>query len=90
VCGQHIQLLSFPNSRVPSTLVELLQYCSNVQHLSLLSALDSEQLRKIIHHMRCLQILEVGADGDIKILLSKTARLKELTIYTQPDIYMYT
>ena len=85
VCGQHIKVLSFPNSRVSSTLVEMLRYCSNVQHLSLLSAnLDSEQLIKIIHHMRCLQILEVNTDDDIKNLLSKTAKLKELVISASP------
>ena len=35
VCVQHIKVLSFPYIRVPSTLVEMLQYCSSVQHLSL-------------------------------------------------------
>ena len=59
VCGQHIKVLSFPYSRVTSTrLVEMLQYCSNVQHLSLPSTkLDPEQLRMTIHHMGCLQTL---------------------------------
>ena len=28
VCGQRIKVLSFPNSRLSSTLVEMLQYCS--------------------------------------------------------------
>ena len=55
VCGQHIKVLSLPYSRVPSTLVEMLQYCSDVQHLSLQSTkLDPEQLTKTMHHMRCL------------------------------------
>jgi len=34
--------------------------------------------------MRCLQILEVNAGGDIKKLLSKTAKLKQLTISGPP------
>ena len=73
VCGQHIKMLSFPYSRVTSTrLVEMLQYCSNVQHLSLPSRkLDPEQLRMTIHHMGCLQTLELTVDNnsDIKQLL---------------------
>ena len=45
VCGQQIKVLSFPNIRAPLTLEEMLQYCSNVQHLSLpLPKLDYEQL----------------------------------------------
>ena len=32
VCGQHIKVASFPYSKIP---VEMLQYCSNIQHLSL-------------------------------------------------------
>jgi len=35
VCGHHIKALSFLKSRLPSTLVEMLKYFSNVQHLSL-------------------------------------------------------
>ena len=59
MCGQHVIMLSFPYSRVASTrLIEMLQYCSNVQHLSLPSTkLDPEQLRMTIHHMGCLQTL---------------------------------
>jgi len=33
VSGQHITVLSFSNSKLPSALVEMLQYCNNVQHL---------------------------------------------------------
>ena len=54
--------LSFPYSRVPSTLVEMLQYCSNVQRLSLpCSELDSKQLRSAINCMGCLHTLELWA-----------------------------
>ncbi|XP_065914507.1 uncharacterized protein [Dysidea avara] len=83
VCGQHVKVLSFPYCRVPSTLVEMLQYCSNVQHLSLPSTkLDPEQLRKSIHHMGCLQTLELKVDNerDIKQLLLITGQLRELSI----------
>jgi len=61
MCGEHIRVLAFPNySRAPSTLVEMLQYCSNVQHLSLPSTVVARdnllnkglldpKLRKAIH-----------------------------------------
>ncbi|XP_065907093.1 uncharacterized protein [Dysidea avara] len=86
MCGQHVIMLSFPYSRVASTrLIEMLQYCSNVQHLSLPSTkLDPEQLRMTIHHMGCLQTLElelwVDDDSDIKQLFLSTGHLRELTI----------
>jgi len=57
VGGQYIKVLSFPNSRVPSTLVEMLQYCSNVSLPS--TKLGYEQLSMIMHHMRCLQTLKL-------------------------------
>ena len=80
VCGQHIRTLSFPN-KVPSTLVEMLQYCSNVQHISLPSA-NPEQLLMMIHHIRHLQTLElkVDCDSDIEQLFLCTSHLKEITI----------
>ena len=83
VCGEHVKVLSFPSSRVPS-LVEMLQYCSNVQHLSLPSTkLVPEQLRKAIHHMGCLQTLELKADNEcqIKQLLFETGQLREITLF---------
>ena len=85
VCGQHIKILSFPNCRVPSTLVEMLQYCSNVQHLSLPSTkLDREQLRNTIH-MGCLQTLEVevDCDSDIKELFLTAWNLSQLSIHVK-------
>jgi len=59
VCGQQIKVLFFPFSRVPPTLVEMLQYYSNVQHLSLPSTkLRSRQLRRITKAMQHLETLE--------------------------------
>ena len=92
VCGQHIRILSFPYSRVPSTLEEMLQYCSNVQHLSLQSIkLDPEQLTKIIDHMRYLQTLElkVDDDTDIEQFLLYTGQLHELTIHVTSNSRSY-
>ena len=85
VCGQHIKVLSFPYSRVPSTLVEMLQYCSSVQHLSLPSTkLDPGQLQRIIHQMRYLKTLEVKVynDSDVKQLFFDTnySHLQEIAI----------
>ena len=53
----------------------MLQYCSNVQHLSLSSTkLDPEQLRNTMHHMGCVQTLNlnVDIDSDIEQLFLKT------------------
>ena len=82
VCGRHIKVLSFPKSRVPLTLVEMLQYCSNVQHLSLPSAkLNPGQLRIMMNHMTHLEILEIKVDeeGDVKQLLN-AEQIKHLKI----------
>ena len=65
VCGQYIKVLSFPNSRISLILLEMLQYCSNVQHLSLPSIkLGPESLRNTI---RCLQTLELKVDNNYDI-----------------------
>ena len=90
MCGRHVKMLSFPYCRVPSTLIEMLKYCSNVQHLSLPSTkLDPEQLQKIIHHMGCLQSLELKVDNDkdIKQLLHNANHLKEITIMSDCMIH---
>ncbi|XP_065906237.1 F-box and leucine-rich repeat protein 13-like [Dysidea avara] len=84
MCGQYIKVVSFPNCRIPSRVVKMLQYCSNIERLSLPSnRLSPVQLRKIIHHMECLQILELKVDNssDMKQLLLHTGHLKELTIF---------
>ncbi|XP_065920271.1 uncharacterized protein [Dysidea avara] len=91
VCGQHIKLLSLPNCRVSSIP---LQYCSNVQHLSLPSTkLDPDQLRNTIHHMGCLQTLElkVEDDSNIEHLLLITSNLREMVIHIHPcsDLVRY-
>ena len=87
VSGEHIKLLSFPDSTIPPTLVETLQYCSNVQHLSLPSTmLDPEQLRITVNHMRNLQTLEFNVDkyaiSAIEQLFLNVVHLKELTVFS--------
>jgi len=91
-CGQHIKVLSFPNfNRVPSTIIQMLKYCSNVQHLSLSSTvLDHEQLRKAIHYMGHLEILEIEVDSwNIEKLLVATSHLRELTMYNYVHCLIY-
>ena len=97
VCGRHVKTLSFPYCRVSSTLIEILQYCSNVQHLSLPSTkLDPEQLQKIIHLIGCLHTLEIKVDYNSNIghLFSNTSHLKEITIISDSgprfgDLFKY-
>ena len=91
VCGQHIKVLALPNcSRAPSTLVEMLQYCSNVKHLRLpstvvardnlfIKGLLDPKLRKAICHMKHLQTLEIGVHYDSNI--NTSPHLSELTMY---------
>ena len=79
VCGKHIKLLAFPNfNRAPSIILQMLKYCSNVQHLSLSSTVfDHEQLRKAIHHMGHLETLEIKIDSwNVEQLLVATSHLR--------------
>ena len=95
--GQHVKALSFQYCRVSSTLIEMLQCCSNVQHLSLPSIkLDPEQLQKIIHLIGCLHTLEIKVDYNSNIghLFSNTSHLKEITIISDSgprfgDLFKY-
>jgi len=71
------------NCGVPSTQVMMIQYCSNVQHLSLpLTKLGSKQLRKTTHHIGCLKTLQlkVDDDSDIKLFFLTTSKVKELSV----------
>ena len=104
-CGVHIRRLSFPQQvicpcRLPNTenqvilklmqMAEMLQFCSNVTHLSL-PALDhsnsssddsGEQLRRSIQEMKHLEVLTIHCYTSVKPYLSLKTALKELTIYT--------
>ena len=104
-CGVHIRRLSFPQQlihprRLPNTesqaipklmqMAEMLQFCSNLTHLSL-PALDysnsifdnlDEQLRRGIQEMKHLEVLTIHCYTSVKPYLSLKTALKELTIYT--------
>jgi len=86
VCGQNIEVFCFLTRSVPgpSTLVEMVQYCGNVQHFSLPETeLDLEVLRNVVQHMRCLQSLEIKVDKkDIKQLFLNAVKLRILTIHS--------
>jgi len=87
-CGQHVKVLSFPYCRVPSTLVEILQYCSNVQRISLpLTKLDNELITKVLNYTACLQALDLQtvelnrfSQGDFQTLLIIVSHLNELIV----------
>ena len=103
--GVHIRRLSFPQQvicpcRLPNTenqvilkllqMAEMLQFCSNLTHLSL-PALDhsnsssddsGEQLRRSIQEMKHLEVLTIHCYTSVKPYLSLKTALKELTIYT--------
>jgi len=84
-CGEHIKNLVFLGYVVPCTLVEMLQYCNNVRHLSLTfpvgTVLHPGQLELVVQHMKYLQMLDIPWEVDIKSLLLICLNLKELTVY---------
>ena len=105
-CGMHIRRLSFHHLNQPSVLpassqtalklveisimTKILQYCSNLTHLSLpaLGDLNSrkgnfEQLRESIQEMKYLEMLTIYCHADsIQLYLNLQTALKELTIHT--------
>jgi len=87
-CGQHIRELSFPYCRVPSTVIEMLPFCSKVQYLSLpLTRLDNELVTKalqLVHYLQTLDLKSVELNsfcqGDFEQLLTIVMHLKELIV----------
>ena len=85
-CGEHIKRLTFLGYLTPK-LDEMLQYCSNVKHVSLPVAmtLSPDQLGDAVQHMKHLHSLDIGWDDtdNIKLLLLLSAKLHELTLYVR-------
>ena len=83
-CGEHVKLLSFPDHVTPSSLVKLLNYCSNVMMLKIpTTKLDHEQLKSVLDLMKCLQKLDIKWSFQVWHLLNLTGdhpNLKELTV----------
>ena len=92
-CGKYVRMVSFPDHVTPSKLMEMLQYCRGVTHLSLPvgTKLTSEELRKTVDNMGKLQYLSLHwEDTSIKPLLTGV-HLKELTIHIskKPRIFQW-
>ena len=83
-CGEYVKRMSFPDHVTPSKLVEMLQYCNGVTHLSLpkRTKFSPWRLKGAVEHMERLEYLNVhwGYD-DVKPLLLIGTNLKELTVY---------
>ena len=83
-CGKYVKRMAFPDHVTASKLVEMLQYCSGVTHLSLPEGtkFNARQLRKSVEHMGHLECLDVHwRYGNVQPLLSIGVNLKELTVY---------
>jgi len=84
-CGEHIKHLAFLGYVIPCALVEMLQHCNNVRHLSLLlpmgTVLYPGQLELAVQHMEDLKMLDISWEADMKPLLLTCSSLKELTLY---------
>ena len=83
-CGEHVKLLSFPDHVTPSSLVNLLNYCSNVMVLNIpTTKLDHEQLKSVLDHMKHLHKLDIKWSYQIWHFLNLTnchPNLKYLTV----------
>ena len=81
-CGEHVQLLSFPNHVPPSKLIRL-DHCRNVIQLDIpTTKLDFEQVRSVLDNMKQLQKLDTKWIRETWRLLTLTfnTNLKELTV----------
>jgi len=86
--GGYIHRLAFPGYWAPPKLYGVLQYCSNVSHLSLpivmrWSPNQLTQLADAIQHMKNLRSLEIGMFTHIRHLLKIGLKLQELSLYVR-------
>ena len=82
-CGEHVQLLSFPDHVPPSKLIKFLDHCRNVTQLNIpTTELDLEQVKGILDNMKQLQKLDTKWNRETWRLLTVTfnTNLKELTV----------
>ena len=83
-CGEYIQKMTFPHHVIPFKLVKMLQYCSNVTHLSLPenTVFNETEVRESVGHMKHLRYLDVcWVRPCITPLLLIGANFEELTVY---------
>jgi len=80
--GRHVKRLTFPNHVAQSKLLEMINCCGNLTHLTLpaVTELDSDELKYAVQHMSSLEKLEVRINSNIKPLLLIVG-LKQLTIH---------
>ena len=87
-CGEHVQLLSFPNHVPPSKLIRL-DHCRNMIQLEIpTTKLDFEQVRSVLDNMKQLQKLDTKWIRETWRLLTLTfnTNLKELTVQVKIDV----
>ena len=88
-CGEHVQLLSFPDHVPPSKLIKLLDHCRNVIQLDIpTTELHLEQVRSVLDNMKQLQKLDTKWNRETWRLLTLTfnTNLKELTVRVKMHI----
>ena len=87
--SEHVRQVFFPDHAIPTKILEMVQYCKNVTHLSLPlgTQLYLVHLEEILHTMTHLQTLDVFASGVyIHDLLEVTAiNVKELKLRIRGD-----
>jgi len=98
-CGEHVRQFSFSHHVMPSKLIAMLKYCSNIVHLSIpTTRISIDQLGKAVDVLRNLESLDISWNhvDDVNPLLLICAGLKELTIREKrkrlmhnPSVYYY-
>ena len=92
--SEHVRQVFFPDHAIPTKILEMVQYCKNVTHLSLPlgTQLYLVHLEEILHTMTDLQTLDVFARGVyIHDLLEVTAvNVRELKLRIRGDDATWT
>ena len=81
--GEHVRRIFFPAHVTSANILEMVQHCTKVTHLSLPSYrnLSLVHLEEIVHTMKHLQQLDVFVHGaDMKSILATTTGVKKLTL----------
>ena len=78
--GKHVKHFHFANYIAPSKLEAMLKHCKNVIHLSLPLLYNFDRLKKIVHCMGNLQVLDVLSTGTHQQHFTLASNLKELRL----------
>ena len=81
--GEYVKLLIFPNHVAQSKLLEMINRCRNITHLTLpaVTELDLDKLKRVVKYMTNLEKLEVRLSTYYIEPLLLIGGLKELTIH---------